>query len=132
MEKLNNCEKEEDTFSLLPEDDEEMSLENHLENLSKQYSANNKQKTSQSDNSSGEDLQMKIQAKSYFDNGYKIILSSKKRYYQKVRKDNTHISIRFPASLSHSDLKKNLSILKGKRGETQTCYQFFKNFNEEF
>ena len=75
---------------------------------------------------------MKVVPKSYFDKGFKIILRSKRRYYQKVKKESMNICINFPSSIEHDDLKTNLEVFKTKRGEVQTCYQFFKNFNEEF
>lgn len=114
----------------MSENDEEMTLEDHLKELSTQYNSN-RRKIYQREAGSFEDLHMKIVQKSYFGKGQKIILQSRKRYYQKIKKENTNISISFTSLAGQKEFEKYITILKEQGESSLTCYQFFKMFSSK-
>lgn len=131
MSKLNQCDTKEINTSVFNDNDIEMSLENHLENLCKQYRAKNK-RFSQTERENSEDLYLKVHGRSHSDKGMKVSLQSKRRYYQKLKKESTSIRIRFSDSLKYSDLEKYLKLFKDQRGASNTIENFFKIVSKEF
>lgn len=135
LAKLDKCAEDSQPKSLIPEKDDGMSLEAHLQNLAKRASANNK--NVQNRENFAEDLQMKIVPKSCFNKGLQIVLQTKRRYYQKTRdyarKSSTHIVISMPSSIKNkADLVRNNDVFKLNRGGDQTCLEFFQKFSQEF
>lgn len=131
MSKLNQWDTKEIKTSVFNDNDVEMSLENHLENLCKQYKAKNK-RFSQTERENSEDLYLKVHGKAHSEKGIKVTLQSKRRYYQKLKKESTSIRIRFSDSLKYSDLEKYLKLFKDQGGSTNTIDNFFKIVSKEF
>lgn len=130
IKKLNKWEDKDQNLTLIQDQDDNMSLESHLETLSSRYTTNNK--ILRKNKNYGEDLQMKIIPKSYFAKGVQIVIQTKRRYYQKTKKCSTSISITMPSSFKQSDLLKNESLFKQNRAGDQTCFEFFNRFNKEY
>lgn len=131
MSKLNKWDNEQIQTSVFNDKDIEMSLESHLENLSRQYRAKNK-KVSKTEKENSEDLHMKIQNNSKSGKGLRMTLQSRRRYYQKLKKANTSICVSFSAALKHLDLERYLKLFKDQRGSNTSLENFFKIFGKDF
>jgi hypothetical protein len=130
MNKLNKWDNKGQNFIMLQDQDDNMSLETHLETLSSRYTTNSN--NLRKDKSYGEDLQMKIIPKSLFAKGVQIAIQTKRRYYQKTKKWTTSINITMPSNVKQSELLKNDSLFKPNRAGDQTCFEFFRRFNREY
>lgn len=129
LNKLNDTEKQQEDFSLLDDHEDEMTLEQHLEALSRKYTK--QESTPQTQNSFSENLQMRIIPKTWFGKGMQVILQNKKTYYQKVKQGTTRISITFPAMVGHEDLLKYSNVFKLSKTKFMTCCEFFSKLNKD-
>lgn len=130
LQRLNEAEEWGDDFTLLPEQDEDMSLEQHLEALTNWYVAEDE--ITQNENNFSEDLELKIVPKSYFGKGIQLILQSQKRSSHYYGSYSDRVSITMPPNIKHSDLCKKGSLLRQFPNGEMLCVEFFQKFSKEY
>lgn len=81
LSKLNDTDKEPSKFALIPDEDDEMSLEEHLENLSNRYASQGSKSQNPTEFSdsldANLDLDMRITPEGYFNRKVTISLQNK-------------------------------------------------------
>jgi len=129
LNKLNKAAKQKSAYSALPERDDEMSLEQHLEALSNRYMPNNN--IAQNQKPTVENLDVKIVPKTFFGSNIQITLETRKSYYRAVKKESLRVRITLPASVNNCDIPKLNSIFEKKNGKSLTRYEIFHKINKE-
>lgn len=130
LERLNAADDWSDNYTLIPDQDEDMSLEQHLEALTNWYAAGDQ--FSQNENNFSEDLELKVVPKSYFGKGIQLILQNQKHISGYYGEYSDRISITMPSNFKHSDLYKQGSLLKQFPSGEMSCFEFFQKFSKEY
>lgn len=142
MSKFCEAEENEDSINILDQEDEHMSLEDHLDNLSNRLACD--QISSQSESDFVEelktdiDMEMNIKPEGYFNKRVKIMLQTvclkeckdgsegARKHRKFTRSLQTAVSITFPSCIKYSDLISQNPIFRKQKGKSIKCFDFFK------